>query len=66
MTGVIGQLVNNSADIAAFPLTLTVGRPTAIDMTYAYYNAGIGILASVSVAPETAFVCAPYLPIVSI
>eukprot|EP00243_Klebsormidium_subtile_P013209 TRINITY_DN8558_c0_g1_i1.p1 TRINITY_DN8558_c0_g1~~TRINITY_DN8558_c0_g1_i1.p1 ORF type:complete len:528 (+),score=86.28 TRINITY_DN8558_c0_g1_i1:336-1919(+) len=42
--GVIGELVAGRADIAAFPLSLAPGRPDAIDMTYSYYEAGLGMI----------------------
>lgn len=32
------------ADIAAFPLSLSPGRPDAIDMTYSFYEAGLGMI----------------------
>lgn len=40
----MGELVEERADIAAFPLTLTLQRPDYVDMSYSFVNGGIGIL----------------------
>lgn len=46
LTGIMGELTNGNADIAAFPLSLTLPRPTYVDLSYSYLNGGIGILVS--------------------
>lgn len=45
--GIMGELVSGRADIAAFPLSLTLPRPTAADLSYSYINGGIGILVQI-------------------
>jgi hypothetical protein len=40
----MGELVEDRADIAAFPLTLTLDRARAVDMSYSFMNGGLGIL----------------------
>ncbi|GAQ88650.1 glutamate receptor [Klebsormidium nitens] len=42
--GVTGELIAKRADIAAFPLVQSPGRPDYIDMSYSYNEAGLGIL----------------------
>ena len=42
--GIMGELTSGNADIAAFPLSLTLPRPTYVDLSYSYLNGGIGIL----------------------
>jgi Ligated ion channel L-glutamate- and glycine-binding site len=44
LPGIVGALVNRTADIAAFPLTISVNRTDAIDVTYSYWAGGIAIL----------------------
>ena len=44
--GMMGELVEDRADIAAFPLTLTLDRSQAVDLSYSFMNGGIGILVS--------------------
>jgi hypothetical protein len=46
LTGIMGELTNGNADIAAFPLSLTLPRPTYVGLSYSYLNGGIGILVS--------------------
>ena len=40
----IGELVNDHADLVLFPLTLTQPRAAVIDFTYSYVDGGIGLL----------------------
>ena len=42
----MGELISGRADIAAFPLSLTEPRSEYVDLTYSYFNGGIGILVS--------------------
>lgn len=42
--GVTGELIAGRADIAAFPLVQAPGRPSVIDLTYSYYESGLGVL----------------------
>ena len=42
--GIMGELTSARADIAAFPLSLTLPRPEYVDLSYSYLNGGIGIL----------------------
>lgn len=44
--GMMGELVSERADIAAFPLTLTLDRSQAVDLSYSFMNGGLGILVS--------------------
>jgi Ligated ion channel L-glutamate- and glycine-binding site len=51
--GMMGELVEERADIAAFPLTLTLDRSQAVDLSYSFMNGGLGILVSfVAVSPR--------------
>lgn len=43
-TGIMGELTHDRADIASFPLSLTLPRPTYVGLSYSYLNGGIGIL----------------------
>lgn len=40
----MGELTSGTADIAAFPLSLTLPRPQYVGLSYSYLNGGIGIL----------------------
>jgi hypothetical protein len=42
--GVTGELVEGRADLAAFPLFQALGRSSVIDLTYSYYESGLGVL----------------------
>ncbi len=42
--GVMGELTSGRADIAAFPLSVVLPRPQAVDFSYSFLNGGIGIL----------------------
>ena len=65
VAGIMGELTNGNADIAAFPLSLTLPRPAYVDLSYSYLNGGIGIL--VSTWPRAAFscVCTSCVPVLS-
>lgn len=44
--GMMEELISERADIAAFPLTLTLDRSQAVDLSYSFMNGGLGILVS--------------------
>lgn len=43
-TGVMGELTSGRADIAAFPMSVVLPRPQAVDFSYSFLNGGIGIV----------------------
>ena len=61
----MGELTSGNADIAAFPLSLTLPRPTYVGLSYSYLNGGIGILVSsrlhAAACPFFCMSCAPFL-----
>lgn len=43
-TGVVGELVDGNADVALFPLTRTLARSQAVDLTHSFLDAGLSLL----------------------
>lgn len=63
LTGITGELISGRADIAAFPLVQSPGRPDVIDLSLSYNEDGLGILVKKQVSLPSDLVLLPDLEI---
>jgi hypothetical protein len=57
LPGVTGELIAKRADITAFPLVQSPGRPDVIDFSFSYNEDGLGILVKKEASTSILFFC---------